>query len=298
MAPARTKVKKLGGTDERGQPLSHQETARREQIIKQSLAETKNTEGQLTGADIRGGTKAELTEKGRIKEQQQGKFLNPQQPVTTPAQSGVPTQQPRQSGGLVDEFGNPMPGAVQFGQAEIAQQEALVSGADIAGKALIGGAIGGAGAGLLGSGALSGLALPNVGAIGQGTGLLSIGAIIGKLAQNSRQSVKETKTRFTGTAGAVSVDNDILNLANSGDPSATPDRIFEMHEENLGRLREIEADLANKTDGLVGRQLSGAMDELIAVQNYISQDSRRREKIIQALNSPNRQIAVYSPPPE
>lgn len=106
-------------------------------------------------------------------------------------------------------------------------------------------------------------------------------ALLGQIVLDQRQSVKESR-KFLTTGRTR--DNEILNMANSGvDPSI----IVEMYNLNLANLYAARRNLKEKTKTAIGRQLSGAMDELIEVEAYLDLEEFRRQQLINAIANPD-----------
>lgn len=107
-------------------------------------------------------------------------------------------------------------------------------------------------------------------------------AVSAKIASDKRQATKEAFKVYTNGKAR---DTEILNLANSG--IYNPEDIVFQYQLNVANLRAAESELKKQTEGKVNKQLSGAMDELIQVQLYLSHEEERRIRLEQALANPN-----------
>lgn len=131
------------------------------------------------------------------------------------------------------------------------------------------------------AGASIGSAIPG---IGTAAGAI-FGGVLGiatALAGDRRQATKEANKALSI---AKSRDNDIINIANSG--IYNPSEVLQLYEVNLANARAAERELLKQTQTSVGRQLSGAEDELIAVQDYLAYEQFRRDQLLLALAAPN-----------
>lgn len=117
-------------------------------------------------------------------------------------------------------------------------------------------------------------------------------AFLGKLSSDKRQSTKEAYKVFTLATGERQTQ--LLNLANSG--TIPPADVVFAYEQNLANIRAARASLQEKTRTLIGRQLSGAQDELIAVEMYLANEGYYRAQLMMALQSPN-PSRIYTPVP-
>lgn len=134
-------------------------------------------------------------------------------------------------------------------------------------------------------GAGIGTAVPILGtAIGAVAGGIigGITAYSGKLAIDKRQSVKNANALFSTQA---SRDRELLNLANSG--QATPAELIQAYDIKLANTREAERSLKALTKGKVNEQLSGAMDDLIKIQEYLAHEPEMRAQLVNAIQNPN-----------
>lgn len=167
--------------------------------------------------------------------------------------------------------------SVQLGQG--ASDLAATIGTSI--PSIAGGAATGAGLGAAVGTAVAPVIGTTIGAVAGGV-IGGITALLGKIAVDRRQATKEAKRVYTD---AKNVNTKLLNLANSG--SVPPAEIIRAYELNMANIREAERELRAQTRGAVGKQLSGAMDELIDVQYYLEQDGLYRIQLIQALGNPD-----------
>ena len=146
----------------------------------------------------------------------------------------------------------------------------------------------------IGAGAASGAALgAGVGSVVPGVGTViggvvggvvgGISAFLGKLSLDKRQTTKEANKVFTVASGERMTQ--IMNLANSG--IIPPADVVFAYEQNLANIRASRAALREQTKSLVGRQLSGAMDELIVVESYLQNEPFYRAQLMAALAAPN-----------
>lgn len=103
-----------------------------------------------------------------------------------------------------------------------------------------------------------------------------------QLAVDRHQTTKEALTVFK--KASTTRNTQILNMANSG--QFPPAEVVRAYETNLANIREAERELRSQTRGAVGRQLSGAMDELIQVQLYIQNEPYYRAQLMDALRNP------------
>lgn len=167
-----------------------------------------------------------------------------------------------------------------------AQDLAATVGTSI--PSIVGGATAGAGVGA----GIGTLAAPVVGtAIGGAIGgvIGGLSALAAKIAVDKHQATKEAKRVYIDAKG---YDTNILNMANSG--AYNPSDLVHQYEVNLANVRESERELRAQTRTAVGEKLSGAMDELLDVQLYLSHEHDRRLALLMALQNPNPSI-IYPP---
>lgn len=150
--------------------------------------------------------------------------------------------------------------------------------AAFAGGALAGGTTGAA-IGAIG-GPAAPVTVPVVAALGALVGGLS--ALGAKITASRRQTTKNAYKVYTDSKAR---DKELLNIANSG--TAPPAEVIEQYNRNLANLRVAEKELLKQTRSSVGRELSGAMDELISLQSYMDREPERRRQLTLALLNPN-----------
>lgn len=149
-----------------------------------------------------------------------------------------------------------------------------------------------AGAGL---GATIGSVVPVAGtAVGAVVGGLigGITAFFGKLALDKRQATREAMKAFRVTSSKRY--KELMNMANAR--SESPADIMRGYEANLAIIREAERELKAQTRGAVGKQLSGAMDELIEVQLYLESEPYYRNQLWGAIMRPDKSqidLSIY-----
>lgn len=152
--------------------------------------------------------------------------------------------------------------------------------------------VGGAAA-LGGTGAAIGTAIaPGVGTIAGGV----IGAVVGgvsafiaKMTTDRRQATKEAYKTFQ-----ISSDKrykEVLNMANN--KQDTPADILQAYEINLANIKESKRALRELTRSSVGKQLSGAQEELIQVEEWLRNEPYYKQQVIDALRNPQVGL-VYS----
>lgn len=136
-----------------------------------------------------------------------------------------------------------------------------------------------------GAGARLGTALGPVGIAG-GAVVGGLTAFLGKLSIDKRQATKEAYQVFT-TSSSKNY-NQLLNAANNRLDS--PANIVYLYNLNLANMREAERSLTKMTQGKVGKQLSGAQDELNKVRSWLANEPLYRAQLIAAMQNPNPNI--------
>lgn len=139
------------------------------------------------------------------------------------------------------------------------------------------------------AGATAGSIIPIAGtAIG---GLIGgLGGLTAALTTQRRQATKEANKVFT-----ISTGRDyqlIMNLANQG---ASPAEIMTAYNTMLANVRVSERALKKETQNALGRELSGAQDELTNVQLWLENEPMFRQQLILAMQNPN-PAAVFNLP--
>lgn len=160
----------------------------------------------------------------------------------------------------------------------------------ILGGAAAGGALG-AKVGAMGGTAIAPGAGTAIGATGGaivGAAIGGLSVLFGKLALDKRQITKEAYKTFTT---AKTRNNELMNYANSG--KFNPAEIREAYNQNLANILEARRVLKIQTEGKIGKELSGAMNELIAVESYLEFENLYRQQLINAIRNPNPNI-VFS----
>lgn len=139
------------------------------------------------------------------------------------------------------------------------------------------GAAAGAGLGAVASGPFA-----PVGAVAGGI-VGGISALLGKIALDKRQTTKEAKGAFvTATATTNKL---LLNMANLA--LEPPADIVYGYELNLANIREAERELLKQTNNKIGKQLSGAQEELNLVQTYLRNEPFYRAQLFDAIRNPD-----------
>lgn len=152
---------------------------------------------------------------------------------------------------------------------DIIRGEGFVDTAIAGSAGLAGGVAGGFGGALLGAklGAIGGTAVtPGVGtAVGAVGGFIvgGLGAVFGKISLDKRQDVKQAFATYRATSSNMAY---IINSANSGKIDGIT--AANMWDEELANFYSAERNLKKMTEGKIGRELSGAMDEYNKVEGF------------------------------
>lgn len=185
------------------------------------------------------------------------------------------------------EQGQNVPANVDLSEDPEAATAALNTGTIVGGALATGGTFAAGGA-LVGG--------PAGAAIGGAIGALvgGFGAFLGKLAADKRQSTKEAFTVYKINKGERF--SEVMNWANSG--KVPPSQVQFGYEQIVSNMKASRASLREKTETLVGRQLSGAQEELIQVEDWLANEPNYRRDVILALSNPNPNIVYTAPEDE
>lgn len=143
------------------------------------------------------------------------------------------------------------------------------------------GAVSGAGVGALVGGP--------VGAVAGGI-IGGLSAFLAKLSLDKRQATKEAYKVFTRTTGESY--SEVLRAANSGFP---PGDVMTRYEGVVANVRASQSALKRETKTTLGKQLSGAQDELLAVELWLDNEEFYRAQVIQAIQNPNKGAFIPTP---
>lgn len=111
---------------------------------------------------------------------------------------------------------------------------------------------------------------------------VGIGSIVGKITSNKRQQVKEANKNFTTSKTNL---QQIQNDVNAG--IISPEDAIDAYNIELANIRRSERTLKMMTKGAIGRDLSGALDELAAIEAFNRDLPRRNLRFEEALITPN-----------
>ena len=161
---------------------------------------------------------------------------------------------------------------------QIIKGEGFVDTAVAGGAGLAGAAAGGFGGAALGAkvGAIGGTTFGPVGTVVGGVGGALVGgavAVFGKIGLDKRQDVKQAFATYRSTSSNMAW---IINNANSGKIDGVT--AANMWDEELSNFYSAQRALKGMTKGKIGRELSGAMDELDKVNGF-----ERRIPVLQSM---------------